>query len=96
MDLLPTLSDLNDTDVAEGEEEEMTPTVLPTSPIPFIPTVSTQGVPSQVPFDRMRCVTGRVAKKATPKKQTRSTKRKSEKEGSSVPSPVLPPFSPHV
>lgn len=96
MDLLPTLSDLNDTDVAEGEEEEMTPTVLPTSPVPFIPTVSTQRAPSQVPFDRMRCVTGRVAKKAAAKKQNRSTRRKDEKEGSSVPNRVLPPSSPHV
>ena len=93
MDLLPTLSDLNDTDVAEGEEEEMTPTVLPTSPVPFIPTVSTQSAASQAPLD---CVTGRVAKKAATKKQNRSAKRKDEKEGYSVPSRVLSPFSPHV
>lgn len=96
MDLLPTLSDLNDTDVAEGEEEEMTPTVLPTSPVPFIPTVSTQSAASQAPLDRRRCVTGRVAKKAVTKKQNRSAKRKDEKEGYSVPSRVLSPFSPHV
>ena len=63
MDLLPTLSDLNDTDVAEGEEEAMTPTVLPTSPVPFIPTVSTQSAASQAPLDRRRCVTGRVGNK---------------------------------
>ena len=96
MDLLPTLSDLNDTDVAEDEEEEMTPTVLPTSPVPFIPTVSTQSAASQAPLDRRRCVTGRVAKKAATKKQNRSARRKDEKEGYSVPSRVLPPFSPHV
>lgn len=96
MDLLPTLSDLNDTDVAEGKEEEMTPTVLPTSPVPFIPTVSTQSAASQAPLDRMRCVTCRVAKKAAAKKQNRSTRRKDEKEGSSVPNRVLPPSSPHV
>ena len=96
MDLLPTSSDLNDTSVAEDEEEEVTPTVPPTSPVPFIPTVSTQSAPSQVPLDRRRCVTGRVAKKAPLKKQNRSAKRKDEKEGSSVPNRVLPPFSPHV
>ena len=96
MDLLPTLSDLNDTIVAEDEEEGMTPTVLPTSPVPFIPTESIQRAPSQAPFDLKCSVTGRVAKKAPPKKQNRSARRKNEKEGSSVPNRVLLPSSPHV
>ena len=95
-DVLSTLSVVNDTNVDDEEDEEVTPTLLPTSPVPFLPTAHLQQVPSQSPFDRACCVMARIARKAPTEKQNRPTGRRGEKELSPLPNQVLLPSSPYA